>query len=116
MKKLLFVSLLLAAFSFAPAQKTTIQQTIDVPKPGVYNIQKSDRGGVTLDNYIDKSSVCSDVNTQLLGIILELTDQESVKNEVKYEEDHLLTPEMIYTRRMGIITSGVERLRKWGNK
>jgi hypothetical protein len=114
MKKLPLVFLLLAAVCFAPAQKTTIQQTIDVPKPGVYQIQKSDTGKWTFANYIDKSTLCSDVNTQLLAIILELTDQDSVKNEVKYEEDHRLTPEMIYTRRMGIITSGIERLRKGG--
>src|ERR1700731_3959363 len=113
---------LLACLLTAPgivAEKTSAQNNIEVPKPPVIplpdvNIEvPKPPASPEVNNapQVNKSPGCADVNTPLLDIIKELTDQDSVNNEVKYEQAHKLTADKIYQRRMSIIKAGVEALK-----
>jgi hypothetical protein len=119
--KTFLLACLLATAPGIVAEKSKAQNNIEVPKPPVIpppdvNIEvpkppapvSPDVNNVPQSN---KASVCADVNAPLLDIIKELTDQDSVNNEVKYEQAHKLTADKIYQRRMSIIKTGVKAIR-----
>ena len=95
MKGFVFACILLTA-PVIVADKSKVQNNIEVPDP--------------TKPPTSKDSSCADVNVPLLDIIKQLTDQTSVDNEVKYEQDHKLTADKIYQRRMSIIKEGVAAL------
>jgi hypothetical protein len=116
--KIFLLACLLATAPAIVASKSKAQNNIEVPRPPpvVPNVnievpKPPARPNVNSVSQVDKTPDCADVNAPLLDIIKELTDQDSVNNEVKYEQAHKLTADKIYQRRMNIIKTGVEALK-----
>lgn len=117
MKRFFFALLFLAVFALAVAQiggkAGSKEHTINVPNPTVYmDIQKPGQHPIQPGQYWPGESIrCPDINDPLLAILTELTDQDSVKNELKFEQDSNLTADQILQRRMKVIASGITALR-----
>ena len=121
MKKLLLVCIFAIGLGVAPAQKEPMTKgksvdevirqnkenmhTIDVPNP------KEMKGSVDRPMQVVQYIGCEDVNARLLEVIKDLTDAESINNEIKFEADNHLTAGSVYARRVAIIENLAQQLR-----